>query len=310
MGIFFAFIAALFVPITNLFLRKSVDAGGNAKAFFVFELGVSCLLAMLMYPVATCQYRFDWPVILMGAVAGVILSGMLSSLGKAVEKGPPGITFCILNSATVMPGLLMAVIFGAAKGYDYTVWHAIGSSLVVLGLFWAGKGVTGMDDKKQWVIFSTATFIFHMLLLTLYQWRAMLLNLPNPQEVFSFISAEQIQCQWFTPAMFFTAGLIQLVVYLQQEDHQLKLKEAILGSAGGISNILCTFFVIRSTEVASPLENAIIFPIFSVVGILLTNAWGQALYQEKVNWKACQLCVLGLIVGTVDWKAVATALGW
>jgi len=54
----------------------------------------------------------------------------------------------------------------------------------------------------------------------------------------------------------------------------------------------------------------VIFPIYSVVGIILTNFWGQKLYQEQVNWRACQLCAFGLIVGTVDWKAVAAAIGF
>jgi len=75
-------------------------------------------------------------------------------------------------------------------------------------------------------------------------------------------------------------------------------------------NGLCTYFMIWSTELASPLEGAVIFPIFSVTTIALSNLWSQRLYQEKVNWTACQFCIAGLIVGTVDWGAVAAFIGW
>jgi len=53
----------------------------------------------------------------------------------------------------------------------------------------------------------------------------------------------------------------------------------------------------------------VIYPIFSVVAIVLSKPLGQRLYQEKVNWRACQLCASGLVVGTVDWKAIAAAIG-
>ena len=47
-----------------------------------------------------------------------------------------------------------------------------------------------------------------------------------------------------------------------------------------------------------------IFPIFAVTIILLCNLWGQKLYKEKVNWMASGLCVVGLLIGTLDWKAL------
>ena len=59
--------------------------------------------------------------------------------------------------------------------------------------------------------------------------------------------------------------------------------------------------MIRSTEVATPLEHAIIFPLFAVSVMISCNLWGQLIYKEKVNWKAAGFCVLGVLVGTLDW---------
>lgn len=310
MGILFALIAGIFMPLTNLTVRKSVDVGGSAKGYFVFQMISSFVFAVLIGPVRAGDFSISIPAAILGAVAGLILSMMLFSVGRAVEKGPPGLTFAILNSATVVPGLLMAILFGAAFGYAYTIWHALGSILVLFGLFWAGKGLQGVKEINKWIFFSSAMFLFHILLLVLYQWRGMLLNPARPADLFPFFSLDQIKSECFTPIMFLTSGIVQLAIYLRSEWRVPKSGEVLYGFAGGLFNLLVTFFLLAAAVKASPLENAVIFPIFSVVGIILTNAWGQKLYQEQVNWRACQLCAIGLIVGTVNWKAVAAAIGF
>jgi multidrug transporter EmrE-like cation transporter len=303
MGILLAFIAGLFVPLTNLCVRKSVDVSGNAKAFFVFQMLSSLLLTTCLGPLRQGLFQIPLSVALLGTLAGLFLSGLLFFLGKAVEKGPPALTFAILNSATVMPGLLMALVFGASLGFIYNFWHALGSFLVLSGLFWGAKGLKGMKEIRSWLFFSASMFFFHVLLLSLYQYRAMLMNLPNPEELVSFFTSERIKSVWFVPFMFLSSGLVQLGIYLnsKQIPHP---KEAFFGTLGGLFNFLCTFFLIWATEVASPLENAVIFPIYSVIGIILTNVWGAKLYKEEVNWRACLVCLLGLIIGTIDWKAL------
>ncbi len=204
----------------------------------------------------------------------------------------------------------MAILFGASLGYAYTFWHGIGSILVLFGLFWAGKGLQGVKEINKWIGFCAIMFGMHLLLLVLYQWRGMLLNPARPPELFSYFSIEQIKSECFTPFMFLTSGLIQTAVYLRTEERMPKMGEVLYGCAGGLSNSLSTFFLLAAVQYASPLENAVIFPVTSVMGIILTNAWGQKLYQEQVNWRACQLCVFGLIIGTVDWKAVSAAIGF
>ncbi len=307
MGLLFALIAGIFMPLTNLTVRKGIDVGGSSKGYFVFQAASSFLFALLLGPLRTGDFSIPLPAALLGVLAGAILSLMLFSLGRAVEKGPPGFTFAILNSATVLPGLLMALLFGAALGFTYNLWHGFGSLLVIGGLFWGGKGLQGMKEMNRWLLFATAMFVLHVLLLGLYQWKGMLTHHP---EASSFFTLEQIKSEWFTPFMFLTSGLVQLSIYLRAGRPQPRAGEVYYGIAGGISNLLCTFFLLRAAETAGPLEGAVIFPLFSVVGIILTNLWGQKLYQEQVNWRACQLCAFGLIIGTVDWKAVAAAIGF
>jgi hypothetical protein len=261
-----------------------------------------------MGPIRFGEWTPPFSIVVLGSLAGLLLGVMLFSLGRAVEKGPPGFTFAILNSATVMPGLIMSMLFGASLGFVYNFWHAAGSILVLAGLFWGAKGLQAMKEMRVWFTFSLLMLVFHVLLLTLFQWRGMLTQ--HPEAGLYLFSAEALKSAWFTPFMFLACGLVQTAIYLKSGSWKMKGGEIFYGTAGGISNLLCTLLLIRATEMAGPLENAIIFPIYSVVGIVLTNLWGQKLYQEQVNWRACQLCVFGLIVGTVDWKAVAAAIGF
>ncbi len=310
MAVFLMFCAGIFVSLSNLFMRKSIDKGGTTKGFLIFQMAMGFLVALALNPVRTGDYAVNLPIAMLGILAGLMLAALLFSLGRALENGPPGLTFSVLNGSTVMPAIVMFFLFGATRGFPYTAWHAIGSILVVFGLFWAGRGLEGLRDKKAWITFCLTMFCAHILLLVIFQWRALLLNLGHPEEITSLFSAEQIRSQWFMPFMFLAATAIQLSLFIRYERRWPRGLEMLYGILGGGANGLCTYFMIWSTEVATPLENAVIYPIFSVVTIILSNLWGQKLYQEKVNWRACQLCAFGLVVGTVDWKAVAAIIGF
>jgi len=308
MAIFYVLLSGAFVALSNLMMRKSIDQGGTTKGFLVFMMMTAFVSATLLEPVRTGNYGWNGSVALLGALAGAILAMMLYFLGKALEKGPPGFTFSLLSSSTVMPAIFMSILFGADRGFPYTAWHGIGSLLVVGGIFWAGRGTAGLQDRKKWILFCAAMFTLHIALLALFQWRSMLLNARHPEEITSFFTAEQIQSVWFLPCMFLTSGLIQLSIFLSTEKRRPKREEALYGIFGGAVNGTGTFFLICATASATPLENAVIFPMYSVAIIVLSNLWGQKLYQEQVNWKACQVCALGLIIGTVDWKGVLSVL--
>jgi drug/metabolite transporter (DMT)-like permease len=305
MGLVSALLAALFIAGSNLFMRRSLDSGGTTKVFLVIQMAVACAIAFLMGPVKNGSYSINLPIAMIGLLTGVFLALMLYVLGRALEKGPPGLTFSILSSASVMPGIVMAVLFGAAFGFSYTIWHALGSALVLVGLFWAGKGLQGMQDWKGWVTLVSFLFALHVAILVIYQWRAMTLHFPS-----SLITSEEASSQWFMPMLYLGATAIQLGIFFRSGLRKPLVKEWLYGFAAGSFNCLCTFFLLQATELAKGMETAVIFPLFSIGTILFSNLWGQHLYQERVNWRACQVCSCGIIIGTVDWKAIASALGF
>lgn len=213
-------------------------------------------------------------------------------------------TFAALNSSTVMPMILMVFLFGAPFGYAYTLFNGLGSIMVILGLFWAGWAARSSEKKMRWAALVVGAFVMHTLFLIVMQWRALFINFPGENGLFLNFDVADAKSQWFMPAVFFAAALIQILVYVCTQKRLPNRYETTYGILGGISNGIGTFFMIWSTEVSSPLEHAMIFPIFSVAVILSCNAWGQWLYKEKVNWVANGLCVLGILVGTLDWKVL------
>lgn len=275
-------IAAIMGAGSNLCMRKSIDAGGNSKAFLIFQLTVSAFVAFLLNPVRTGYFAFEMPAVWLGILAGIILFGLMWSIGNSMESGPPGLTLATVNSATVMPAIVMALIFGS----HYTLTAGIGSMIVVAGLLWAGW--TSTERERRWVKLITLAFISHVALLCVLQWRAMTLT--------------REASQWFNPILFVTASALMIAYYLRKETRRPKLIEGIYGTIGGLLNGVCIFLLVVAPEVATPLQNSMIFPLFAVTVILLNNMWGQALYKEKVNWAANALCIAGVIIGTVNWS--------
>lgn len=302
MGIQLMILAALFIAASNWCMRKSVDAGGSSKAFLVIQLTIVFIVAVLLNPVRTGHYAWSSCMAAFGLSGGIILGAMMAALGKSVEKGPPGLSFAMLASATVMPALLMALIFGASFGYIYHWWNGLGSLIVVLGLFWAGWQTASKSDQlKKWCFFATAAFLLHVAFLMFMQWRALFMHFPGENGLFLSFDTDDARSQWFMPMVFLAASTIQIISYASSEKRLPQKKEYFFGTLGGIANGTGTFLMICATEVASSWEHATIFPIFSVALIIFCNVWAQTLYKEKVNWLAAGLCLVGILIGTLDW---------
>lgn len=303
MAIIMMLIAAGLASTANFFMRRSIDAGGSTRAYLVVQLFISFLVAIYLSPVRTGEYGASLNSILIGLGAGVLLGSMMWSLGRSLEKGPAGLTFAFLNSATVMPAIVLAIFFGTAFGHIYNVWNGLGSALVVGGLFWAGWQTKIAGSKSQWATVVVLAFLFHAALLIMLQWRALLLQ-PDLEHPLLPFHLDPTRSQWFFPMIFLAAVAIQLASYLHKEKRWPNSAEVLYGVMGGFVQAGATFFLVTAPEHATPVQNAMIFPIFAVTVIFLTNLWSQALYKEKINWLANSLCLAGIAVGTINWNAL------
>jgi drug/metabolite transporter (DMT)-like permease len=165
MGIFFALLAAILASASNFCLRRSIDAGGASKAYLVVQLSFSFLVMILLNPVRTGDYSWSNTALLLGLIGGILLGFLMWGLGKTLEKGPPGLSFAVLNTSSVMPGVLLALLFGTAFNHPYTLSNGLGSILVVIGLFWAGWTSEKNPYKLVWILFATFIFSIHTIFL-------------------------------------------------------------------------------------------------------------------------------------------------
>lgn len=303
MGIQLMVLAALFIALSNLCLRKSIDAGGTSKAYLMMQLGLSFFIMILLNPVRTGDYSWNMPMAIFGFAGGVLLACVMSFLGKALENGPPGLSVAVLNCSSVMPILMLVILFGAQYGFSYTIWNALGSVLVILGICWAGWDGGQFERRKKWLIFISLSFFAHVAYLVFLNWRALFINFPAQEGLGFSFPPEAANTQWFMPMVFLSAALIQTYIFFSKERRMPNRSETIYGVFGSVANGLGAFLLVKGTEVASSLEHAMLFPIFSVTLILGCNLWGKWIYAEQVNWKANALCIGGLLVGTVDWRA-------
>lgn len=301
MGVQLMLCAGVCVALSNFFMRKSVDAGGSSKAFLMVQLFLTLLVAIALNPVRSGDYTWSLSMGVFGLIGGCVLALMMFFLGKSVESGPASLSFAMLSSATVMPILFMVLLFGAQFGFSYNAFNALGSFLVVGGLLWAGWETAISIDKKKWLLFAVSAFFLHALFLVFMQWRSLFIHFPGHEGLLLAFDEQAIKSQWFMPMVFLAASTIQMLVYVIGKKTWPSRSEFLFGTLGGLSNGVGTFFMIRSTEVATPLEHAIIFPLFAVSVMISCNLWGQLIYKEKVNWKAAGFCVLGVLVGTLDW---------
>lgn len=304
MGIQFMILAGLCIALSNLCMRKSIDAGGSTKAYLMVQLSLSVLVMILLNPVRTGTFTWDTSVALFALSGGVLLAGVMGFMGKALENGPPGLSVAMVNCSSVMPILMLVLFFGSRFGFHYTLWNGLGSLLVISGICWAGWDGSAMANKKKWLTFISLAFLAHVAYLVFLNWRALFINYPGETGLgFSFTSL-QASMQWFMPMVFLAAAAIQTYVFFTQEKRKPNPSELRFGLLGSLANAGGAFLMIKAVEVATPFEHAMLFPIFSVTVIIGCNLWGTWLYKEQVNWKANSLCLAGLLLGTIDWPTI------
>lgn len=304
MGIQLILLASLFVAISNFCMRRSIDSEGSTKGYLMIMLSVISLIAFFLNPLRVADFTWSYAIAVFAITAGIILSMMLTSLGKTLEAGPSGLTFAVLNASTVFPILVMVLLFGSKFGYFYTIWNALGSILMLIGLFWAGFSSIRTFDFQKWLLFMTVTFVLHILFLVFFQWRALCVHFPDERGIFFPFENNEAGCQWFMPIMYATAAIVQSFFYFKTRMKALNPLALRYGIYGGITNGIGTFFMILSTEASTSLEHATIFPVFAITVIVFCNLWGTWFYREKVNWTANGICLLGILIGSLDWKMI------
>lgn len=294
--------ASFLTAVGNYFSRRSVgmtDQGGDP--FIVYRQMASCAIGFLIGYFIHGTLGWDPKMFSLGIFAGIILGCLGWISGRALRYGPPGLNYSILNSACIVPPLILAFLFGESFGHTYSIVNGLGAMLVVGGIIYASANVKKAEINPKWYFWAGISFIVHAFLLSFFQWRALVLKEDLPETALIPFHCDACLADIFTPAMFLAACAIQFFLPLGFQRVNVPYKAiALWGWVGGLITGAAGFFTMLATEAATEhWEKAIVFPLFCVSVILFCNIWGRFLYKEEVNWKANAVSLLGIVLCTL-----------
>lgn len=296
---FYLVLGSFAISISNyamtITLRKKATIGGYLSIFFF----VTFLSASYLNHIFSFQNPFSLPMASLGGITGLLMIVLMFGIGRSLQRGPSALSFAFLNSGSIIPPILMALLFGAAFGFSVTFANLLGMGITVAGLFWAARNNLKGNLSFEWLLFALFIFLFQGLLLTLYQWRCLIITEGLPYHLLIPFHCTPQADLWFMPALFFTAALVQLFIFYISEKRMQSSVEGLGGIIGGIANGLGTFFVLRATWIATPEEKAMLFPTFAVLVILICSFAGRLFYKERINWLATVFLILGILIGTL-----------
>ena len=294
----FVILTSLFIALSNLFIRKSVDAGGGEGDPYLLErLAVSGAAISLVAIYNLGYFPWNWKMALLGAFAGIMLGSLMWSTGRTLKFGPPGLSLMVINAACVIPPILMALFFGAAYGFDYTRYNFIGSAIIVGGML-LGSMHERFGLSRNWFLWVGVTFLLHSLYLTYFQYRSLLLKADPSSSPFLFCCSPE-GADVFGISLFTAAALYQLVLPRSRKECSVK-PLLIWGIGGGIINGLGSLFMLKATESAlTSSEKTLLFPIYLILLIIFCNSWGKVLYNEKISWLSTAVIAIGILISAL-----------
>ncbi|MCE5317110.1 MAG: hypothetical protein LLG04_07075 [Parachlamydia sp.] len=293
-GIGLVLLSSLWTAGGNLCLRKNLDFGGSPGGYLVAYYLFSLLGTLAVAPFST---PFSPAMFITGGIVGALNICLMLLTAKALSIGPASLTFAFVCASSIVPSLLLPLVFGPPYGFILTAALMVGIICILLGLFWASKSKSEKaSGSLKWLVFAICLLLIQGTILCLFQWRCLIMR-DLPAHPLLFISCQPEEEAWFMPGMFISAFTLQLISYLATTRRFLTKPEAGFGLLGGLANGASTFFLLWATQVATALEKGILFPCSAIATILLCNLWGQWLYRERVNWWANALCSAGIIIG-------------
>ena len=75
MGIQLMVLSAICIALSNLCMRRSIDAGGNSKAYLMMQLSLTFVVMILLNPVRTGDFAWSGQVAGFALAGGILLAG-------------------------------------------------------------------------------------------------------------------------------------------------------------------------------------------------------------------------------------------
>ncbi len=295
MSLVFIALSAFFTALGNFFIRRAVTPDQEGDPFIRARFFTAGLVSIPIIYLQHSSLNFDPKMAVVALFAGIFLGLLQFSIGKSLQSGPSGLTFIFVSSVSVWPPLLMYFFFGAEFGHDYTLNNLVGSLLVLAALVWMGQG----EEKanKKWLGWIAVAYASTTLYFLIFQWRALLLKESLPESPLLPFHVNAEEGDLFMAITFIVAALSQ--TFIRQKTTSTAPGFYTSGITAGLLAGISTYLLLLGTEYASSAtENALIFPLQTVLLIIFCNAWAVKYYKEKVNWPANALAAAGIAIAT------------
>lgn len=298
-SLIYVFIASLLAATVNFCLSKNAERQKSSMGYLTIYFASSFLISFFVADVSMEHFHFVMPSI--GAVAGILNLVMMGLVALAIKKGASGLTFSFQNSASVLPALSLFLIFGSPFGFDMNFTLVLGFFLIIAGLFISSRNPNDKDLQRsfRWFALVIAIFLIQGLILSLFQWRCLLLAEHPQDHPFLPWICEIQEDAWFMPSFFLIPTLLQALMFGVNERRWFSRRELFLGLMGGLLNGGATFFLLLATKTAVSNDKMILFPLFAVSVITLCNLWGKAFFGERIHWPGLLLCIAGVFISSL-----------
>ncbi len=294
MSLIFIAFSAFLTALGNFFIRRAVTGDQTGDPFILARFFTAGLISIPIIYLHHNAINFDPKMGFVALFAGLSLGLLQYGIGKSLQAGPSGLTFIFVSSVSVWPPLLMYFLFGKEFGHDYSLNNLIGSLLVLGALFWMGKSEE--KTNKKWLFWIALSYAACTLYFVIFQWRALLVKDNIPESPLLPFRANAQDGDLFMAITFVIAAISQL--FLGEKKQQGK-GFYTSGIVAGILAGLSTYLLLLGTEFAkTATENALIFPLNTVLMILFCNVWAKKFYNETINWPANGIAALGIAIST------------
>lgn len=302
-------VAGLLMAINNLSIRATMGLSESKgqDPFLAWRFLAAGVVSFLIPYAQNGAFVFHSTMLTLGVFTGIVLRQLQAALEESLKYGPAAKSFIFAGGSSVVPALVMFLVFGEEFGYGYSIQSGFGMLLVVSGLVWMcqgdkkqGKGTK--SSPKKWLKWALISFALSALYQLIFQWRALLFREGLPESVLVPFRCSLAEGDCFLLAMLVTAGVYEAVaknaVSLARKftKQQIGFYSVIGGGFMGLS----MFSLMQATQFASTeVEKLLVFPLYCVTLIVGCGLWGKVLYKEKVKWPANALCVVGIFVSSL-----------
>lgn len=288
----------LVTAFSNLFIRMTVEKSAVKKddAFLYRMLSAAVFVWFLYLPEIVL---INWFSLFFGIITGLFYALMMYGVTTAQTYGSSSLIFSLQNGCTLLPPIILSLLFGAEMGFNYKWMHLGGGLLVILGFLGAFYQKESKEKNPLFYRYLFLMLFAQTALIFFLQFSDVLRKNATSLHPLIFANLHQGEVHGVFPIFFTSAFLFSLFFLKRAKDTEERVgpnrTQVIYAILGGMLGALGGKILdIALHYCKENWENLIIMPMLAVSQIFLCSLFGVLLYKEKVRWLFLFLAMAGI----------------